>query len=616
MTYIPKLLLPTRINAGQIPIGANWTYTAALQKDSKYHVYYIGDWIDNVETSRTDYDILVIDPTGNLESTHTEAPGLPEHLGSTLEDSLYIPRQSGNYSYLILNDSHDSNGTRSATFMAIEHLDANRWYRDKLYLQGETSGPAPTSWAYEFNSSSPRIEISIAVPDTLDMFEARLYLMSNPARGKGIYLSGMPVPWETGLYGGKYDDTSYKQIIGGYNLNATGYRGNAMASCEQMGRDMLINYTSPYRGSNLLYHLVLIAERGQGNLSFLIKTDFNKPTFKIQNPISTVETGQDVSIRTTVNASRVATDHLTLEYRLNDSPIWTSTPMTAQTSNTYVWMIPFQPPGTLVTYRVTVYDAAGNEASQQLSYRTLGRSGLSISTSAPEINGGENITLLGQLNPGLQDATLSVNYTSPQGAKTIRTVKTNSTGGFRDAFKPDVAGTWTASVGWRGNELYLSTRKNASFTVRKLAISATLTVNPQEPVQGGEMRISGMTTPALRNATLKVAVIDVNGLRTVVQTTTGQDGSYTANYYPLLSGAFTVQVTYDGGKLYEAYAGQTVSVTVNPKSFFSSLGNYLLYILLAGGAAAAFIIFRWFRGRKKKTERRSYRPQFVRRSPT
>ena len=96
------------INNSQIQIGANWTIICPLQANHNYHVYFYGAYINTSSQAKTDYDIYVYDPQGNLESTHTEAAGLPEHLGTTVNDALFTPTQSGNYSFVIENNPVDS----------------------------------------------------------------------------------------------------------------------------------------------------------------------------------------------------------------------------------------------------------------------------------------------------------------------------------------------------------------------------------------------------------------------------------------------------------------------------------------------------------------------------
>ncbi|RJS90027.1 hypothetical protein CW705_06725, partial [Candidatus Bathyarchaeota archaeon] len=52
-TYVDKPIYPMRINASQIPIGETWTFIYQLNKGSRYHIYFMGDWIG----TKTDYDV-------------------------------------------------------------------------------------------------------------------------------------------------------------------------------------------------------------------------------------------------------------------------------------------------------------------------------------------------------------------------------------------------------------------------------------------------------------------------------------------------------------------------------------------------------------------------------
>ncbi|UCC32870.1 MAG: hypothetical protein JSW53_03460, partial [Candidatus Bathyarchaeota archaeon] len=96
-TYTSKPVHPVRINASSIPIGANWTYTYSLEKNHSYHIYCYGEWItQDPFRNKTDYDIFVYDPLQEQISYHTEAAGLPEHLGNTVEQPYFIPKHTGN----------------------------------------------------------------------------------------------------------------------------------------------------------------------------------------------------------------------------------------------------------------------------------------------------------------------------------------------------------------------------------------------------------------------------------------------------------------------------------------------------------------------------------------
>ena len=164
-TMIEKPFFPVMINNSQIPIGGNWTIIAPLQAAHNYHVYCYGAWVNTSSAAKTDYDIYVFDPQGTLESSHTEAAGFPEHLGTTTNDSLFTPKQSGNYSFVIKNDPRESEGSQQATFMIIENLELDKWHT--LYIEGKDSGSSPsfhTSWAYEFVTNASKVELYIKVP--------------------------------------------------------------------------------------------------------------------------------------------------------------------------------------------------------------------------------------------------------------------------------------------------------------------------------------------------------------------------------------------------------------------------------------------------------------------
>ncbi len=348
-TFISKPVLPVRINASQIPIGADWTNVYPLDAGSAYRVYCYGDWIDySSDTNKTDYDIFVYNPSGELESYHTEAAGLPEHLGTTVDHPFFIPQQSGNYSFRIRNDARESNGTGAATFMLIEHVETGRWY--SRYMEGKVDDEPveKTTWAYEFNASSSPIEVWVDVPDTLDMYEARLYIMTNPMEEENL-LNGVPLPWEPGLYG----NTS--EIYGGYNLDSEGFRNiEAIASCEYPGEDMFINFTAPVEG-NLLYHLAFIAEHGNGTIKFMVKTDFDAPELTIVDPVERMTPNNQTRITAHIEEQCVL-EAVTLNYTTDDWGTSAALEMTEPQTRTYnTTILGSQPGQQLITrfWRVT-----------------------------------------------------------------------------------------------------------------------------------------------------------------------------------------------------------------------------------------------------------------------
>ncbi len=436
-TFTRKPVSPVKINASQIQIGTNWTYVYTLVANRTYHVYCYGDWIDYGPRPKTDYDVYVYNPLGELEGYHTEAAGLPEHLGSTVDQPFFTPKYSGNYSFVIRNDPRESQGAEPATFMVIEHVETNVWH--SRFIEGK-QGDVPvenTSWAYGFVSSSDHIEIRIEVPETLDMYEARLYLMANPSNKKGEFLNGVPLAWEPGLYG------EVGGVFGGYNLDSRGFRGNAYASCEYFGQNMLINYTAPYKGESL-YHLVLIGEYGAGNVSFRVKTDFGSSVLQLATPLQRVFPDNETVIMAVSNHSNI--QQASLHYSTDD---WnTSTTIEMATNNrTCTATIPGQMAGVTVDYLVEAFDSIDNLMTLNGSYAVKYPTTLNLTWGKEMVTIGENVSISGIATPSLDlaNARLKLIFTAANGSK-VEQQQYLQDGNFSVSFRAPFLGPWSVQA--------------------------------------------------------------------------------------------------------------------------------------------------------------------------
>ncbi|MGQ9461325.1 MAG: hypothetical protein ACUVRA_08890 [Candidatus Bathyarchaeaceae archaeon] len=566
-TYISKPVFPVKINASQIPIGANWTYVYPLNENSTYHVYCYGEWIDyDPHSAKTDYDIYVYDPDGTQESYHTEAAGLPEHLGTTVDQPLFIPKHNGNYSFLIKNDPRESQGAKQATFMLIEHVDCNKWYQ--RYMEGKLNDEPVenTSWAYEFNTTSRHVEVWIEVPDTLDMYEARLYIMANPSKGMGVLLNDMPLAWEPGLYG------TLSGLYGGYNLDSRGFRhSDAMASCEFPGQDMLINYTCPYEG-NVLYHLVLIAEHGNGVLNFMVKTDFEAPKLSIQEPIEAAYSNNETVITAHVDENS-GLNKVLLNYTTDDWATWTAMDMTASKNQTYTGTIPGQPAGTTVRYRILAFDNAGNKAEAQSSYVVKDSTNITCSLSESVIHYGENITVTGSISHG--GTTVTLNYTCGDDMMS-KSLSTNSSGFFSDTYMPNKIGSWAVLVCWVGNETCFGASSGyMNFTVEKALMVITCNVTRETMTIGENIVVTGIVYPVVENASVILVFTMPNGSTIERYVYTSSNGTFTAKFKPDATGLWHVQAKFDGDDLRgEAYS-EAKFFRVND----TWINRYMIYII-------------------------------------
>ncbi|MDH5782348.1 MAG: hypothetical protein OEZ35_01595 [Candidatus Bathyarchaeota archaeon] len=442
-TFIEKPMFPVHFNQSQIPVDSNWTVVYPLTANHTYHIYCYGEWVDYGSNPSTDYDIYVYNPLGELESYHTESTGLPEHLGTTVDEPFFIPKYSGNYSLVIRNDPRESNASQQATLMNIENAETNKWH--EVFLKGkENNMPVfNTSWAFEFVTESQRIEVWVKVPETLDMYEARLYLMSNPEAGMGEMLNDVPLAWEQGLYG------EISGIYGGYNLESEEFRGLASASCEFHGQDMLINYTSPVNGMSL-YHLALIGEKGAGKIKFLVKTEFGNAGLKPVNPPLRVYPDDETTLTFVSNITDLR--NATFNYSVNDLENATALDMQLIDHRTCVAVVPGQPAGTTVRYKVEAADVLENFLVYKGNYTVKYDSQLNLTLKAEAIFIGENITLTGLINPPSENLSITLIYTSVNGTFQ-QTVFTLAGGAFTASFKPSVEGDWIVQAMFEGNNM-------------------------------------------------------------------------------------------------------------------------------------------------------------------
>jgi hypothetical protein len=430
-THLDKPIFPVIINSGDIQIGQNWTIICPLQAGHNYHVYCYGSWVNFSSAAKTDYDIYVFGPSGNLESSHTEAAGLPEHLGSTANDAFFTPQQTGNYSFVIKNDERQSQGSEPATFMVIENLECDRWYSSPVEGQADdNTSNLHTKWAYEFMTNESQIELYVKVPSTLDMYEARLYLMNNPS---SLEINSVPLPWEPGL------DGKQSGATGGYNFESDGNRGVAYASCEYMGQTMYLNYTSTMTGMKL-YHLVLIGEQGSGNVEFMLKTKFGNTILSPLTHPARILPNQPVPIAYISENASLQTAKLS--YSTND---WASASVinmeiSNRTCNT---TIPGQTTGSVVQYRVDVNDSLNNAMTATGNYSVKEQPTLNFIAAEEVIVLGENVTFTGILTPSNKESTVMIDVFSASSTETL-TCRVLSDGTFSASFQPSTSGNWSA----------------------------------------------------------------------------------------------------------------------------------------------------------------------------
>jgi hypothetical protein len=320
--------------------------------------------------------------------------------------------------------------------MIIENVECDRWYTHAVSGKIADVPAFNTSWTYEFITDSKRIELWVRVPDTLDMYEARLYLMSN---AKSFTVNNVSLPWEQGLYGNESD-------VGGYNLESEGYRGVAYASCEFNGQDMFLNYSAPFAGKNV-YHLVLMGEVGEGTIEFLVKATFGGVLSPLTFPHRV--TPSDVTeIAYMTNTTEL--ENATLRYTTDSWKNLTRVEMVVS-NMTCNATIPQQTAGSVVEYTVQATDTIKNTLAAAGNFTVKYTSAITdFNATRMTVTLGENITAIGTLSAEAGGAPVTVTFTSVNTTETVKCTALGN-GTFTASFQTKTTGTWMVQAAFAGN---------------------------------------------------------------------------------------------------------------------------------------------------------------------
>jgi hypothetical protein len=538
-TRIRKPGFPVEIKEDQIQPGEVWTYKVPLKKNLRYHIYLIGEWVD-LEDHITDYDIYLYKKSGSKEifiSSHTEAAGYPEQVSNDGRGQYFVSQESADYIICVRNDPNDSKSSQAATLMIIEHIEPNLFYYVEMEEPVENKTIPKSSWAFEFNTSKPRIKIDIEVPSTLDMYEARLYPMANPYQTIGDTLDGLITPWDPGLYG------ELEKDYGGFNDDPQGYRHiDASDSCEMNGQDMLIDYDLN-EDASILYHLLFMAEIGEGSLRFRIQTDFTPPNITTIDPPRYVISREDFQLSSDIE-DESSINQVWFYYSTDGNETWVKKTTQVFAGKYYV-TVSGQRGGTDISYYWEAVDSLGNFGYDYQKTKAMTPTHLILEVEPELIYGGESVTSTGFI--GLPNMTLALNYTL--GSSVVQfNVTTDHRGSFEHTFAPNNVGIWNITCEFSGdNTNWPSTRETVEFDMQRKPTSISMNISRPWIGLGDYVNITGeFSEQRVGYEVYITARLGVN--TTSLFALTDSDGSFATTFTPDIMGEWSLraEVAQDG----------------------------------------------------------------------
>ena len=99
-----------------------------------------------------------------------------------------------------------------------------------------------------------------------------------------------------------------------------------------------------------------------------------------------------------------------------------------------------------------VYIGGTNGIVYAFGGNTVENTFLTTSLSTNQINIGQTVTATGQLNPGLPNATVIVNFAGSNGNSVNVTTTTDNYGAYSASYTPTTSGTWTTTAWYQGQQ--------------------------------------------------------------------------------------------------------------------------------------------------------------------
>ena len=554
---------PILINESDIGIGQKLDVSYWLEEGKKYHIFLVGDWVES-NVSRTDYDITYFDTLSNLKRSHTEAAAMPEQIWNDGEGKYYLSDHTGAQTFSIWNDKEDGPERRSALLMAIEHIETDQVYTK--YFKGRPSAGERyeydtffNPWSWEFETRAKEFEIYVDVPESLDMFELRLYPMAKPTEEIGYNLSGVGTP-SGSVFG------SPSGLYGGFNTENDGYR-SFIASCEYPGQDMVIHYKEgDYTNETRLddaptfYYITMIAEYFEGEVEFYIKTDFTKPKVTDLNHVTVGKTDRATEFAVHVK-SKTEVRQSYIEYS-TDSWKTKSVAQMRLKDDKYVGTIPGYGLHTVVDYNIIIKDMVGNQGTIQGQYEVYDPVELILGVAPEDAFGGDKISIGGSCS--LKNTQLQLEVSQGETTKMFN-IESDADGRFTYEYTPTRDGTYTVDVIYAGDEDHYETHASIkTFKVTKRELDVTCSFDKMPAKLDQPLTVTGKVNPPVAGINLEFVFVSPTSNTILESCVTTATGSFSVSITPDELGYWQFLPQVKGTDLIMASTGGVVDFEVAP----------------------------------------------------
>jgi len=216
----------------------------------------------------------------------------------------------------------------------------------------------------------------------------------------------------------------------------------------------------------------------------------------------------------------------------------------------------------------------GSAADWRLAPATKGESNgklgaeLTLTSSTKSVVYGDSIILSGRVNLTMRmDITLHIRSASSTAGTTITTL---GDGTFTYVWQPDLAGTYTITASWNGDQLHNPAASSAiAVFVDKRATKLSMYPTTSNLTDISPVTFTGTIEPAIPGAAVRIVVEAPNGTEQYQTLKTFGNGSFRYVFLPSGSGNWTLVATWLGDENHygDASAKSTLTVTPSIRSY-------------------------------------------------
>lgn len=190
--------------------------------------------------------------------------------------------------------------------------------------------------------------------------------------------------------------------------------------------------------------------------------------------------------------------------------------------------------------------------------------GISINTTRLKI--GECIEVQGDIEPDRSGVIVTLIYIRPDYTTITHKIKTNSTGGYKEVFIPDLRGEWKVKASWPGDEKYKdASSKELVFRVIGKESHIFISISPPIPEKNENIKIYGFIEPPFAKVPITI-YMEREGIKVKLGTvSTNEKGCYYFIYKVTFTGCVRFFVEWPGKGAYEGAKSKVISLFIKEK---------------------------------------------------